>query len=396
MNRVLRFGVSASLIGVVFMKAATAFPADEVAPGDLAAPSGKVPEHTIIVKGAWPSATDSTTPLPEGGRLSDGSYQNEYFGLTLPYSPRWQPGLDGPPPSDSGSYVLAQIVPGDSFKAEKPGHLLITAQDIFFAATQANSALELINFTKDHLDRSVYRIEEVPREVQLARHAFIRFGYLSPIASLHWIVLAIEIRCHIVEFVFVSTNRKKLSDLLKAMDMIRLPSTAGVHSGSGGGEVPVCIKDYASGDNIIEREEPILSEPRYNPIPVRIIIDERGKVKYLHFLRAFPDQAKTITDALLRWRFKPHLVDGKPVEVETGIMFGRRTQQLAPTVAPGASRESAAPGADSYEVNSRCAGASLCMARGALAATINLEAHAVASMTIVSKSPISRAPTLTP
>ena len=365
MNRVLRCGVSASLIGMVLMEAATASPGDEVAPGDVAAPVGKVREHTIIVKGAWPSATDSTTPLPEGGRSSDGSYQNEYFGLSLRFSGRWQPGLEGPPPSDSGSYVLAQIVPGDSFKAEKPGHLLITAQDIFFAALQGNSALDLINFTKDHLDRAVYRVEQAPQEVQLARHGFIRFAYLSPVAGMHWTVLATEIRCHIVEFVFVSTNPKKLSELLKAMNMIGLPSTAGVHGGSGGGEVPLCIKDYASADNIIEREEPILTEPRYNPIPVRIIIDARGKVEHIHFLRAFPDQAKTITDALLRWRFRPHLVDGKPVEVETGIMFGRRPQQLAPTVVPGG-------------------------------ATINLEAHAVASITIVSKSPISRAPTLTP
>jgi hypothetical protein len=343
MTRVLRSGVSASLIGIVFMHAATALPADEVTPGDAGALGGKVPEHTIIVKGAWPSASDSTTPLPEGGRLARGTYQNDYFGLTLRFPQRWQPGLEGPPPSDSGSYVLAQVVPADSFKAEKPGHLLITAQDMFFTATQGNSALELVNFTRAHLDRSIYRVEQAPQEVQLAQHAFIRFGYLSPAAGMHWTVLATQIRCHIVEFVFVSTNPKKLSELLKAMSMISLPSAAGVHSGTGGGEVPLCIKDYASADNIIEREEPVLSESRYNPIPVRIIIDPQGKVRYIHFLRAFPDQAKTITDALLHWRFKPHLVDGKAVEVETGIMFGRRTQQVLPTAAPGASRASPLP-----------------------------------------------------
>jgi hypothetical protein len=294
------------------------------------------------VKGAWPSASDSTTPLPEGGRFADGSYHNDYFGLTLRYPERWQPGLEARPPSDSGSYVLAQIVAADGFKAGKPGHLLIIAQDMFFMATEANSALELVNFTKDHLDRSVYRVEQAPQEVQLAQHTFVRFGYLSPIAGMHWTVLATQIRCHIVEFVFVSTNPRKLTELLKAMNLISLPSAAGVHTGTGGGEAPLCIKDYASGDHIIEREEPILTEPRYNPIPVRIIIDRQGRVRYIHFLRAFPDQAKAITDALSQWRFRPHLVDGKPVEVETGITFGRRTQQVLPTAAPGASRTSAA------------------------------------------------------
>ncbi len=56
---------------------------------------------------------------------------------------------------------------------------------------------------------------------------------------------------------------------------------------------------------------------------VRVIIDREGKVKHIHFLGAFPEQAKGITDALMQWRFKPYLGEGQAVEVETGIMFGR-------------------------------------------------------------------------
>jgi hypothetical protein len=69
--------------------------------------------------------------------------------------------------------------------------------------------------------------------------------------------------------------------------------------------------------------DPIFSEHKFNPVPVRIIIDKQGKVKHIHFLSAFPDQAKVITDALNQWRFKPYRQDGKLVEVETGLMFGR-------------------------------------------------------------------------
>ncbi len=319
--------VAVPLMGALLVNAAAASPGDAAAPGSAAAASGKVPEHTIMVKGAWPSASDSSTPLPEDGRFADGRYQNDYFGLTLRFSVHWQPGLEGPPPSDSGSYVLAQIVPVDSFKAEKPGHLLISAQDTFFTPTHASSALELVDFTEDRLDRSVYRVEEAPHEVQFAGHAFIRFAYRSPIANMHWTVFATEIRCHILEFVFVSTRPRELAELLKAMNTITLRSTAGAVA--DGGDVPVCIKDYAVADNIIRREDPILTVPRYNPIPVRVIIDRHGRVKHIHFLRAFPDQAKSITDALLRWRFKVHGVAGEPVEVETGIVFGRTTQPAA-------------------------------------------------------------------
>ena len=101
------------------------------------------------------------------------------------------------------------------------------------------------------------------------------------------------------------------------MELLKSAST-----GTDEGDVPVCIKDYATSENLIEKVDPILMERRFNPIPVRIIINKQGRVKHIHFLSAFPDQASTIRDALLRWKFRPYLRNGKPLEVETGIMFG--------------------------------------------------------------------------
>ena len=73
---------------------------------------------------------------------------------------------------------------------------------------------------------------------------------------------------------------------------------------------------------MIARVDPVFTEHRFNRVPVRIIIDKEGKVKHIHFLSAFPDQEKAITDALRKWKFKPYVKDGKPAEIETGIMFG--------------------------------------------------------------------------
>ena len=106
------------------------------------------------------------------------------------------------------------------------------------------------------------------------------------------------------------------------LNKMALPAEADPIAGTGGGDAPVCIKDYARGENVIARVDPIFSEHRFNAVPVRIIIDKDGKVKHVHFLSAFPDQAKTITDALKQWKFKPYLRDRRPGEVETGIMFG--------------------------------------------------------------------------
>ncbi len=233
----------------------------------------KVPTGVNIVKGAWASASDSTTPVPEGGTIANKIYTNQYFGLSYPLPGEWFQKFSGPPPSDSGRYVLAQLRPTDAFKGPARGTILITAQDMF---------------------------------------------------------LATEIRCHAVQLVVASRDTKLLESLVLQMDKMKLPDEAGSTAGNGGGAVPVCIKDYAN-DNVLERVDAVLTERRFNAVPVRIIIDKQGKVKYIHFLSAFPEQAKAIGDALRQWKFRPYERNGQRLEVETGIMFGRSSLPTAVT-----------------------------------------------------------------
>lgn len=74
----------------------------------------------------------------------------------------------------------------------------------------------------------------------------------------------------------------------------------------------------------------VSAEPVFNPVPVRIIIAKDGTVKHIHFLSAFPDQTKAITDALSQWKFKRYVKDGQPLEIETGILFGRARRAATP------------------------------------------------------------------
>jgi hypothetical protein len=245
----------------------------------------------------------------------------------LPLQSGWVQKYEGPPPSDSGYYVLAQLRPADPNAGESPpansrtkgrGTFLIAAQDVFFTSTHATGPLELINYTRDHLQAD-YRVERSPTKVTIAGRDFIRFGYVSPVAGLHWTFFATEIRCHVVEFIFTSADTQLLETLAHGLGGLKsLPESAA-------GE-PVCIKGYASAENILERANPVFAERRYNQIPVRVIIDREGKVKHIHFLSAFPSQSQAISAALLKWRFKPYLRNGQPVEVETGMVFGHVQQ----------------------------------------------------------------------
>ena len=296
-------------------------------------PEAKVPTGVILVKGAWSSASDSVTPVPEDGNVSNNVFTNKYFGLSYPLPKDWIEKFKGPPPSDSGRYVLAQVRPADGYKGSK-GSILITADDLFFTPLPASNTLQLINYTKDNLQAD-YKLELPPTETKIAGHPFEFFAYWSPVAELHWYVLATQIRCHAVQFILTSSDTKLLQSLVLTMNKMELPEEASLIGGTGGGPDPVCIKDYAAGQNVLARVEPVFSEHRFNTVPVRIIIDKTGRVKHIHFLSAFPEQAKAITDALKQWKFKPYAINRQPMEVETGLVFGRARPSLRQAVAAG-------------------------------------------------------------
>ena len=310
-----RMGLLAlSLVGVISVHAQS--------PGGNSV--AKVPSGVILVKGAWSSASDQTTPVPEGGQVTSVSYNNPYFQLSFPLPQDWVKKYDGPPPSDTGYYVLAQLEPRDMVKGSIRGSMMITAADVFFSPTKANNALQFVAFSRKNLQGD-YKVARDPTPVTLAGHSFVRFDYFSPVAGIHWDVLATQVRCHIVQFVFTSRDTKLLDHLVEDLSKVKLTEE---------GDTPVCVKNYARPENIVEQVDPVFTERRFNPIPVRVIIDKEGKVKHIHYLSAFPDQAQAIGDALRQWKFKPYLRDGQPVEVETGILFGRAPPETPEQVQP--------------------------------------------------------------
>src|SRR3954453_1287353 len=97
-----------------------------------------VPKNVILVKGAIPAASDSATPVPEKGTVSAGRYRNAYFGLSYPIPAGWKEQPGGPPPSDSGVYVLTQFALHDADDQQRlKAHVLVTAEDVFFSVAGA-------------------------------------------------------------------------------------------------------------------------------------------------------------------------------------------------------------------------------------------------------------------
>jgi hypothetical protein len=259
-------------------------------------------------------------PDPENGAVVHHAYENEYFRMRYPLPAGWKEDLKGPEPSSTGYYSLAALEP----EGEMLGTVQISAQDDFFAQSPVLSEYAFLTQMKQHLDASLSSPRDVS-EIQIAGRGFARLDYSG--AGLDHAVFATQIRCHTVIFSITASRKETLDGLVRSLEGVSFSESERQVSASRedgtdqNRKWPTCVSESDFAPYIIHREDPAMIGPRYGSVPVRLIIGADGRIKHIHAIAGFPEQVKSVTDALAGWKFKPYLADGKPVDVETGILF---------------------------------------------------------------------------
>ena len=253
----------------------------------------------------------SPIPVPEDGKVLGGIYVNDYFDLSYPLPEGWTEGLAGPDPSDAGYYVLNSFVP----QSEQNASIMIVAQDMFFASKPRGNIAEMVHdFRQAMSEVDGMTIDREPTEVKVADRLLYRVDFSG--VGLYRATFTTESRCHAVSFNLTSRDPELLGSLAFSLDKL-----SSARKRDSGAPAPYCIENYAVPENLLRRVEPTPVGPKFMPIPVRIIVDTEGSVKHVHVIRATPEQGKSIEDALRQWKFKPYGLNGRAVEIETGLMF---------------------------------------------------------------------------
>ena len=254
---------------------------------------------------------------PEDGAVKNGVFEDDYFGLRYPLPSGWVEDLKGPEASASGYYSLAALKP----EGELVATMQISAQDNFFAPEPVKDSTGFLNAMKKGLDASLSAPSAVAH-VKFGGMDFARLDYSG--AGLGHIVFAAEIRCHTLIF-SITAGREKAAQML--VESLRKLSFTHDRTAWSSNETaarrgwPLCIPGSAYSDHIAHKVDPVMTGPRYGSVPVRLIIGADGKLEHVHAIAGFPEQVKSVTDALAKWEFKPYFADGQPVEVETGLLF---------------------------------------------------------------------------
>jgi hypothetical protein len=255
-------------------------------------------------------AVTSQMPLPEHGEVQGGIYLNDYFDLSFPLPEGWIEGDPGPDPSDAGYYVLRTLIP----KSELNATVLIAAQDLFFARKPhgGNVAEMARDFHQAMSEVDGMVIDREPTEIKVEDRIFYRVDFSG--VGLYRATFTTAIRCHAVSFNLTAASAEMLERV--ALSLNRLSA----HGKKSAG-FPLCIENYAVPDNLVQRVAPAPVGAMFVTIPVRIIVDTAGTVKHIHVIRASAEQRRNIEEALRQWKFKPYQVNGRAVEIETGLVF---------------------------------------------------------------------------
>lgn len=265
------------------------------------------------LRGTMPSSGDAgivQSANPEDGKVIGGVFVSDYFNLSYQLSDELAEGLAGPPPSQSGYYVLGSWTP----KRDFAGTVLVVAQDMFFAPNPSDDVKNVVaEFRQVMSAVDGMTIDREPTSVSVGGRPGYHIDFSG--VGLFRAMFAIEIRCHVVTFNLTSRDPESLASLVRSLDSLDSVRTKGVSD-----PVPECLKDYAS-ENIVSRVEPEGVGAKAVSIPVRMIVAVDGSVKHVHVIRASAAQRRNIEEAVRQWRFKPYVNQGHPVEVETGVMF---------------------------------------------------------------------------
>jgi hypothetical protein len=254
---------------------------------------------------------------PEDAAVKNGVFEDDYFGLRYPLPSGWVEDLKGPEPSASAYYSLVALKP----EGEPVATMQISAQDNFFEPAPMKDATGFLNAMKKGLDTSLSAPNAVA-SVKLGGMDFARLDYSG--AGLSHIVFAGEIRCHMIIFSITASREaaaEMLVDSLRKLSFARNGTTSSSNETAARRGWPLCIPESAYSDHIAHKVDPLMTGPRYGSVPVRLIIGADGKLEHIHAIAGFPEQVKSVTDALAKWDFKPYIANGQPVEVETGLVF---------------------------------------------------------------------------
>lgn len=291
----------------------------------------------VVVFAQQPSNDSSTALGFENGTIENGTYTNECFGFSLRIPPGWVLASEV-----VGAGLRARHVPGDVLvlfaieQHEEKGpssRLVLTAQD---AKDQTETAQDFVaNAVQSQIrvspkDNAVIR-DTYPVEY-VGKH-FVRSDYKRSWHNRDTLYVAFvytKFRGYFIGANLTAGSREGLDEAANSLQGISFredqvnPKCVTMSSGI---DLPERVRvSQAVAVGLLHKKVPLQypDDARKARIQglvvVQVLIDKSGDVEKATLVSGHPLLAPAAIEAVKQWKYKPYLLNGQPVAVETQIV----------------------------------------------------------------------------
>lgn len=272
-------------------------------------------------------------PPPPLGHIRDGRYQNEFFGISYPLSNLW---IREPiARTDEGQHATILLealhIPGPDMPVVDSS-LLLAATPLSGNVSDARSYLETLVATATAGKEA--KLEGEISQLEIAGFAFYRVN-LRPTGERgqHQAVLCAGMKGYALQWIFRSQSKSILEEVVASLKGLSKLDTGPANSSPD--QPASSTEESASPQRVTLSKEALQvfslrkAEPRYpqeaksghiqGVVALHAVIDKEGNIVALRVLSGPRELVAASVEAVRQWKYRPYLLKGEPVEVDTTI-----------------------------------------------------------------------------
>lgn len=271
--------------------------------------------------------------IPDQGQFRGGTYTNAFFGIryTLPKGEAW--------------FVNAEMLQEDASTPNRlTGQVHLTILDrhtggpiverVVLMAVDEN--LYHFNSPGDYVEKMTSALAKRGQtvtgpavSVQFGGRQFYRedFSEDRPSIKLYKALVATEARSFLISWTFVASSKERLEQLvgtLSELSFAPMPSSSPPPDTPSTPPKRIRISYMVLDKYIIERPAPAYPEEAKRariegPVRLHVILSKTGELISAQVMTGDPMLRQAALGAIRHWKFKPYILNGEPVEVESQI-----------------------------------------------------------------------------
>jgi TonB family protein len=280
-------------------------------------------------------------PGPEDGTVVNKTYANAYLGFAYPIPDGWEVSRDAGSEWDGKAHRFPsgglELLIVDRYTGSFRNRILVSALDATGFSTTTGGFVSRI--ARGPINETGGEIVREPFAVTFAGQPFFRADYKQTLnGGTRWgTFICTKLRGYFLGWMFVASSPGELEGFVRSLQRLSFfadkpgaaggigDSSPGTAESNAGQPLRVRVSQAVSTDLLLTKVQPQYPESArqariQGSVVLKAVIDKNGGVEELTLVSGHPLLAPAALEAVKQWKYKPYLLNGQAVKVETQIV----------------------------------------------------------------------------